>query len=309
MERKRTITMSEIAKVSAWSVKDNSPRGCKTLPREDIRPGDKVVYDGYFTTVIEDETPEEDAANATTNFTIHDIEALTEDEARSISTEETQIKEHQVYFVTFDNAFGYSALVFKNGNQIYYANEYQLHYNGAPVEELKDKYIDKLNNKLFTDAEITDEPINSYDEYKRKFYFVQNYYTQRTRYISIFGTDNDKEKEEKTKNMHFDRIGLCYVSDTDFVERHYEMYLKLTEHRTKAEKRYDFVKSSFLYEMYNHEYGINWQADWDVLSCFGNPVYGEYKELNEYFDELNFSDVQRKAYIDARKEYFKKFDY
>lgn len=243
-------------------------------------------------------------------LTIEDIRALTEDEAKSISLEEMQIKGHQVYFVNFENAFGYSALVFKDGNHVHHADEYQLHYNSKhTVEELQKKYIDALNNKLFTDKEITDEPINSYDEYTRKFYFLQNYYTQRTDYISCFCIGNDDTRAERIKAMHFDSIGFCYVNDIDFVKRHYQMYLKLTEHRKNAEKRYEFVKSSFLYEMYNHEYGINWQADWDVLSCFGNPTYGEHKELNEYFDELNFSDIQRKAYMDARKEYFKKFEY
>lgn len=54
MNEPRTITMSEILKCSTWSKKDNSPRGCSTVSCNDIKPGDKVVYDNYFTEVIAD---------------------------------------------------------------------------------------------------------------------------------------------------------------------------------------------------------------------------------------------------------------
>lgn len=53
---KRTITMSEILKCSTWSKKDNSPRGCSTVSCNDIKPGDKVVYNNYFTEVIDGST-------------------------------------------------------------------------------------------------------------------------------------------------------------------------------------------------------------------------------------------------------------
>ena len=53
----RTITMKEIQDminqgISTFSVKDNSPRGCKTVMGSEIKVGDKVVIDNYFTTVI-----------------------------------------------------------------------------------------------------------------------------------------------------------------------------------------------------------------------------------------------------------------
>ena len=52
----RTITMKEIQNminqgISTFTVKANTPRGCETVAASEIRVGDKVVIDNYFTTV------------------------------------------------------------------------------------------------------------------------------------------------------------------------------------------------------------------------------------------------------------------
>lgn len=56
---KRTITMSEVQEkmkngVSTFSRKNNSPRGCECVAAEEIKPGDEIVINNYFTTVILD---------------------------------------------------------------------------------------------------------------------------------------------------------------------------------------------------------------------------------------------------------------
>lgn len=53
-----TITMKEIQDminqgISTFMKKDNSPRGCKCVSASKIKPGDKVVINNYFTTVVE----------------------------------------------------------------------------------------------------------------------------------------------------------------------------------------------------------------------------------------------------------------
>lgn len=50
----RTISIEELkkSKVETWSVKDNSVRGCTTKYTEEVKQGDKVVIDNYFTLVI-----------------------------------------------------------------------------------------------------------------------------------------------------------------------------------------------------------------------------------------------------------------
>ena len=49
---------------------------------------------------------------------------------------------------------------------------------------------------------------------------------------------------------------------------------------------HDFAVDAYYYEACNHEYGLNWEADWDTLSCFG---YGKRSELDAtqraYYDE------------------------
>lgn len=51
----RTITIEELKGkgIDTWSVKDNSVRGCTTKATSDVRIGDKVVIDNYFTEVTE----------------------------------------------------------------------------------------------------------------------------------------------------------------------------------------------------------------------------------------------------------------
>ena len=66
-----------------------------------------------------------------------------------------------------------------------------------------------------------------------------------------------------------------------------------------------FAKSAFYYEMCNHEYGINWQGDWDVCQCFGDCEYGESKSGPDYLKEMGYGDVTSQAYRDARKKYYK----
>lgn len=50
---KRTIKISEL-KCDTYSKKDNSPRGCKTVSRTDIKVGDYIVFDNHFTLVVAD---------------------------------------------------------------------------------------------------------------------------------------------------------------------------------------------------------------------------------------------------------------
>jgi hypothetical protein len=52
---KRTITLKEVLEmnISTWSKKDNSPRGCKTVSTNELKVGDKIVIENYFTEITE----------------------------------------------------------------------------------------------------------------------------------------------------------------------------------------------------------------------------------------------------------------
>ena len=53
----------------------------------------------------------------------------------------------------------------------------------------------------------------------------------------------------------------------------------------------EFAVGAYYYEMCNHEYGINYDGDWDVLQCFGKE---KLEELDE--NQLRFYKIARKKY-------------
>lgn len=241
------------------------------------------------------------------NWTITEIKNITEGQAKEMAIDTMEIKEHNIYFVDFEGAFGFSRLVFKNNHHIHYANDYQLHHGTVETkEDLKQKYIEGLNNKLFTEAEIA-EPLKDYDDYKRRSYFLHNYYGMQVDYISGFQIVTREEDrvvfQEKVKDMIYNPVAFSYMSDADFVKHHVELLEVLEKVKAETTNNYEYYKKAFLYEMYNHEYGINWQADYDTLSAFGNVQYHD-GDLNAYFEELHFNETQRRAYVNARKQYF-----
>lgn len=58
MSKERTITIQEVREmatngITTFSRKDNSVRGIETVSARNIKVGDKIVIDNYFTTVTE----------------------------------------------------------------------------------------------------------------------------------------------------------------------------------------------------------------------------------------------------------------
>lgn len=244
-------------------------------------------------------------------MSIKDIETLTENEAREAAIEIADIKGHNVYFVDIEGYFGYSALVFKDGHHIYYANDYELHHNGKTPDELNELYKRSLANKLYTDEEIA-EPLKSYSDYTAKADYLHNYYGMRRDHVSIFCINPSKDQqadfERKTKTMTFDPVAFAYYDDAEFVEHHIELFYKLESRKSETADNYEYQKSAFIYELGNHEYHINsYQGDWDTLSAFGNiEWHGQGPDARRlYYAELKFTETQIRAFEDARKEFLK----
>lgn len=241
-------------------------------------------------------------------YTIRDIEALTEARAAAKAIEVTEIKGHQIYFVDFGGYFGYSVLVFADGHHIKYADDYELHHKDKSRDELRVFYLDSLSRKLFTADEM--ETVINYQDKQTKEYYIRNYYGLRRDHISMFfcGPDQEREKlKKKIKTMIFSPVFMAYYDqkDADFVKIG-ESLLSTLEKAEPEKDHAEYWKDAFLREMFNHEYGINWQADFDVCSCFGNcSGVANIDDLNAFFDACNFSDVQRAAYMAARREYSK----
>ena len=241
---------------------------------------------------------------------IHRIEALSEHEAQTMALDTEAIKAHSVYFVDFGGYFGYSCLVFRNGHHIYYANDYELHHSGKSHAELKQLYIEKLERNLFLDEELG-QPLHDYDEYCRKHYFLQNYYVMQTDYVSVFRICQTEKEEKaykrKIAKLHYNPVSFAYMEDEDFIRKHVMLSTELQKAKAATKTDYEYQKNAFLYEMYNHEYGINWEADHDTLSAFGRVDW--HDDLDSYFKELDFNDIKRQAYMDARKEYYRTAQY
>ena len=242
--------------------------------------------------------------------TCTEIEAMTEEEAKTMTDDIEIIKGFSIYVIDFEGYFKYSAIVYGNGRQIRHANRYELHftsYNGDK-EKLRALYIKQLKKMLYTEKELL-KPVKDYDDYEKKRHFISNYYPLQFDYISIFFIGSDEERaalQEKTKNMFYSAAALAYFHDAETAEKIDSLYKKLQEEREKSETSYKYMYKAFLHELWNHEYIINWQGDWDVFSCFGRVKYGDNKGPAEYMDELKFNDEQKKAFYDARADYRKK---
>lgn len=241
-------------------------------------------------------------------MTIREIESMSESDVQKMENEKFEIKGFNVYLVYLGEYFGYSALVFKNNHQIYHANDYQLHHNGRTVEECKNWYLETMQNKLFTEEEIA-APLKSDDEFRQKRDFLLNYYCMQVDNVSHFHIwKTEEERQAILKSVEGwtdDPVGPCWINDKDFVDKHLKLWKELNDRKAHAMENFDYCKSAYLYEMFNHEYGINWQADWDVLSCFCNIKYKD-EGTEEYLARTNFTDMQKEAYRSAKKEYFKR---
>lgn len=242
------------------------------------------------------------------NYTISDIERMSAADLASFAEEVETIKGHTVYYIDFGGWFGFSACVCADGRHICYANDYELHHRDKSRDELRELYRRELSGKLFTDEEL--QTVNSYDDYTAKSYYVRNYYAMRRPYISAFFIGSDAERAEikkKTEKMIFSPVFMAYYAPENaaFVKRGAALLRGLDEAEQRNKENAEYWKSAFLYEMYNHEYGINWEADYDVISCFGNcSGVEDYTDAEKLFSAVGFNEVQRAAYLAARREYY-----
>lgn len=126
-----------------------------------------------------------------------------------------------------------------------------------------------------------------------------------------FGKQQFKEEMEKrglTEN-DVDKVyrlgsgfgGYYLKSDADIIRAYFEKEDELP----KLMKNKKFAVSAFFSEMCNHEYGINYQGDWDVCSCFGRCEHDYGKSGEDYLKEIGYGDSVIDAYRIARNKYNK----
>lgn len=245
--------------------------------------------------------------------TIDQIYALSEQDAKELEPVTFDVNGHKLYMVDLEGYFGFSVLVFREGKHIYYADDFELHHKGKDHIELIEYYIQEMKNKLFSDDMIP-QPVADYTEAERKEYYIRNYYPQMCDdKISAFHIFHNKAEEalfdKEVEGMTYNPVGFFYTNDKAFSDRVIELYKQAIKSKESSKDNYDYWFNAFKYEMFNHEYAINWDADADTLSAFGNFHYNSNTTLDDIFQELNFNDIQCRAYRAARSYVLANSDY
>ena len=244
------------------------------------------------------------------------LETLPEETAQEFALEQMDINGHQVYFVVCDRDFyGYSALVYRSGRILPHAMLYKSRFQDMYRSKLRATYIRALEHRLFTDDMLT-APLKDYEDYRHRLEYLHNDYGYQQDFVSIFyhkacvsGSPEQKAEdariERESQGKIYDPVSFGWYADELFVRRHAELYNAVERLMDGKAEDYDFYFDAFKYEMYNHEYAINyWQGNWDTLSAFGKIEYdskGDDGDLDFYFDQLHFTPTQRQAYRDAAR--------
>lgn len=238
-------------------------------------------------------------------FKINDIESLTFNQATEMALEHIDIKEYDILFVDFEGVFGFSALVFKNKKHIYYANEYELHYNYIVKEQgklaLKPYFIKKLTNKLFTEVELMDT-VKSYEEYTRKSEYFHNYWIMQFDYLSIFGIGEKARKEYEGKRKKYKYscpACFCYVKDFEIVKRANKILEHLHSEFDKIKSSDEVFREMISTELANHEACVT--CDYEpALAALNMSV----KDLTENQIKIMKEELHKQIEYYNAKSYF-----
>ena len=242
-------------------------------------------------------------------MTIGEIESLDENSVKAMAKEAIEIKGHMVYLADLGGYFGYSALVFSGGRHIYHANDYALHHGNIKdnAQSLRDWYIKTMNGKLFTEDELR-TPSDNYSQRQAKERYLHNYYPMKREYQTIFCSfDKAAEWYKRDKESAiYSEIAFAYFKPCDamFVA-HLNGLFEAFKACNNPLRDYAHAKEAFEHEMWNHEYAINWQGDYDVISCFARVAYkGDGTEI----DQTGWTDEIKRAYHDAANHVLKKWN-
>ena len=255
------------------------------------------------------------------NISIQDIEEMTEQDIRTAyapNFEAVPVKGYTVYLVDVAGRFGYSMIVFGDGRQIVWANDYELHHDfymkSHTRADLRELYIKKANSQLYTEEELA-QPLKDYHDFERRRRYISELLPLKRDFVSIFcfcATVKEKEERKKELKAHpvacHSALGYFTEADKEFAMHIDDLMVDLVTHLENTKNDYDYNFTAFYYELGNHEYHINtYQGDWDTLSAFGQiPWRGQGAEARaQYYKDLSFTETQVKAFEDARKKFLK----
>ena len=183
-------------------------------------------------------------------------------------------------------------------------DDFELHHGYLVKEQgkgaLRDYYIQEMNNRLFTDEELI-ESVRTYDEYKRKDYFLRNYRIMRYDRLSIFSIGEEarrKFEEAKPDFPYCCDISFCYVADRKIAETQKKYSEHLEAGLAALKKSDDTFREMIGYELANHEACITGDCrdalvalgyTWDELTESQKRITRE--ELNRQYDSYMAEDA------------------
>lgn len=227
------------------------------------------------------------------DWNIDSIENITEQEAQLMAERHEVIKGHNIYFIDFKGAFGYSYVTFKNGHHLRYAADYQLHHSHRSRDQLYKYYKQQLNKKLYTEKGLAAK-LKNYHDYKARKNYLLNYYCDMENHISPYGNFNDPEfkaqHEAATKDLYFNYAIWGYYSSPEFVDKCEALDNAIEAAREAMSNDFDYWKKAFRYEFSNYE-------------CIYGGRYSEAASNATNGNALN--EVQKRAYKEAKREYEK----
>lgn len=185
------------------------------------------------------------------------IENITLTQAMEIAEEISIIKDHTVIFTDLskhmDSHLGYSALVFRNGKHIHYADVHELNWEYYAREHgresLKQHFTEMLKYQLYTDEELMSE-IKDYTEYQLKQHFLRNYWIMQYEHISIF---DKEEMENKGRFTVYNNISFCYVDNISIVNEQKKFLENIEMEYKKLTENDESFRQMVRTELYNHE--------------------------------------------------------
>ena len=156
---KEFITMTEIRTTSTWSVKDDSPRGCKTVNNSEVKVGDMVVYENHFIPVIDDpetEAVETEIATRTAEEIIADIITYFKDNKDVFNDCMDELDEYNGYL---------------GDNRYYSMDMLEEFYRGSdPLEILRRAYYGRDDN-TWTTGSNGDKIYGEFNPNREYFYY------------------------------------------------------------------------------------------------------------------------------------------
>lgn len=195
-------------------------------------------------------------------FTIDTIENLSQSEASALASESFDCKGHDCYIVDFEDRFGLSVLVFKNGRHLYHASDYQLHHSSiSDREQLISYYKNKCNKTLFSNEELKSDVVD-YDDYNAKSDYLRNTLSQAYDYMTVFVMNPSYEELAEiqrlidTKYKYYSDVAFGRFSSPEYVDYAREVMAHLDDsYNTLKNNNDDVFRKMIRRELYNHECG------------------------------------------------------